>query len=89
VPIPDFVYNGRATRVVFGNGRSVHLERELLALGAQRALVLCSPEQHALGASVVEQLGSHSAGLFDRAAMHGPLELAAEAQTVEASLGAH
>jgi maleylacetate reductase len=67
----------------------VHLERELLALGAQRALVLCSPEQHALGASVVEQLGSHSAGLFDRAAMHGPLELAAEAQTVEASLGAH
>jgi maleylacetate reductase len=66
----------------------VHLEREVLALGAQRALVLCSPEQHALGASVAEQLGSHSAGLFDRAAMHVPLELALEARTVAASLGA-
>jgi maleylacetate reductase len=88
VPLSDFVYNGRATRVVFGNGSRVHLEREVLALGAQRALVLCSPEQHALGASVAEQLGSHSAGVFDRAAMHVPLELAVEARTVAASLGA-
>jgi maleylacetate reductase len=88
VPLSDFVYNGRATRVVFGNGSRVHLEREVLALGAQRALVLCSPEQHALGASVAEQLGSHSAGVFDRAAMHVPLELALEARTVAASLGA-
>jgi maleylacetate reductase len=88
VPLSDFVYNGRATRVVFGNGSRVHLERELLALGAQRALVLCSPEQHALGASVAQQLGSRSAGLFARAAMHVPLELVAEARTVAASLGA-
>jgi maleylacetate reductase len=88
VPLSDFVYNGRATRVVFGNGSRVHLERELLALGAQRAVVLCSPEQHALGASVAQQLGSHLAGLFDRAAMHVPLELAVEARTVAVSLGA-
>jgi maleylacetate reductase len=73
---------------VFGNGSRVHLERELLALGAQRALILCSPDQRALGASVAEQLGSHAASLFDRAAMHVPLELAVEARTVAASLGA-
>jgi len=88
VPTSEFVYNGRATRVVFGNGSRVHLERELLALGAQRALVLCSPEQHALGASFSEQLESRSVGLFDRAAMHVPLELAVEARTVAVSLGA-
>ncbi|MDN7182219.1 maleylacetate reductase [Caballeronia sp. SEWSISQ10-4 2] len=88
MPTSDFVYNGRATRVVFGSGSRVHLKRELLALGAQRALVLCSAEQHALGASVAEQLGSRSAGLFDRAAMHVPVELAVEARTVAVSLGA-
>ncbi|TKC88482.1 maleylacetate reductase [Trinickia terrae] len=83
-----FVYNGRATRVVFGSGSRVHLERELLALGVKRALVLCSPEQHALGASLAEQLGSRSADLFDRAAMHVPIELALEARTVAASTNA-
>jgi maleylacetate reductase len=88
VPTSDFVYNGRAARVVFGNGSRVHLERELLALGAQRALVLCSPEQHALGASFSAQLESRSVGLFDRAAMHVPLELAVEARTIAISAGA-
>ncbi|WP_028223455.1 maleylacetate reductase [Paraburkholderia oxyphila] len=88
MPTSDFVYNGRATRVVFGSGSRAHLERELLALGAQRALVLCSPEQHALGASVAEQLASRSAGLFDRAAMHVPVELALEARVTASSLGA-
>ncbi|QCP52052.1 maleylacetate reductase [Trinickia violacea] len=88
MPASDFIYNGRATRVVFGSGSRVHLERELLALGAQRALVLCSPEQQALGASVAEQLGNRAAGVFDRAAMHVPVELAAEARTVAVTLGA-
>lgn len=88
MPPSDFVYNGRATRVVFGSGSLVHLERELLALGAQRALVLCSPEQRALGASVAGKLGERSAGVFDRAAMHVPLELAVEARTAATSLGA-
>jgi maleylacetate reductase len=82
------VYIGRDTRVVFGSGSRAHLERELLALGAQRALVLCSPEQHALGASISDQLGSRSAGVFDRAVMHVPLELAVEARTVAVALGA-
>ncbi|MGV2288134.1 maleylacetate reductase [Trinickia sp. YCB016] len=88
MPTSDFIYNGRATRVVFGSGSRVHLERELLTLGAQRALVLCSPEQHALGASVAEQLGNRAAGLFDRAAMHVPVELAVEARTTAVTLGA-
>lgn len=88
MPLSDFVYNGRATRVVFGSGSRVHIERELLALGAHRALVLCSPEQNALGASVADQLGSRSAGLFDRAVMHVPLELAVEARTVAVLSGA-
>ncbi|OAJ57290.1 maleylacetate reductase [Paraburkholderia ginsengiterrae] len=82
----EFVYNGRATRVVFGSGSRAHVEREVQALQAQRALVLCSPEQRALGSSVAEQLGARAAGVFDRAVMHVPVELVAEARTVVASL---
>ncbi|MFM7226689.1 MAG: maleylacetate reductase, partial [Betaproteobacteria bacterium] len=41
----DFVFTGQASRVVFGAGSLVHLEREVDLLGAKRALVLCTSEQ--------------------------------------------
>ncbi|WP_341315401.1 maleylacetate reductase [Paraburkholderia sp. IMGN_8] len=85
---PEFVYNGRAMRVVFGCGSRIHIEREVHTLGARRALILCSEEQRALGASVADQLGARAAGVFDRATMHVPVELVAQARTVAASLDA-
>ena len=42
-----FVYNGQPSRVVFGAGSLQHLEREIEAMGARRALVLSTPEQTA------------------------------------------
>jgi maleylacetate reductase len=84
----DFIFNGRAARVVFGAGSRVHLERELLALHAQKALILFGQEQLALGTAVADQLGSHAAGVFDRATMHVPAELVTEARAVATSLGA-
>jgi maleylacetate reductase len=84
----DFIFNGRAARVVFGAGSRVHIEREMLALGAQKALILFGQEQLVLGTAVADQLGSHTAGVFDRATMHVPAELVTEAHAVAASLGA-
>lgn len=84
----EFVYNGRATRVVFGQGSRSHLERELHTLGKQRALILCSQEQRALGASVTDQLGAHAVGLFDQATMHVPIELVAAARAFATALDA-
>jgi maleylacetate reductase len=84
----EFVYNGRATRVVFGSGSRAHVERELHALDVRRALVLCSPEQRALGASVEDQAGALAAGVFDRATMHVPVELVEEVRNIAASLDA-
>ena len=84
----DFIFNGRAARVVFGAGSRVHIERELLALRAQKALILFGQEQLALGTAVADQLGSHAAGVFDRATMHVPAELVTEARAVATSLGA-
>ncbi|MGF6992343.1 maleylacetate reductase [Paraburkholderia sp. GAS32] len=84
----EFVYNGRGTRVVFGCGSRTHIERELHTLQVRRALVLCSHEQRTLGVSVADQLGVLAAGVFDRAAMHVPVELVTEVRTVAASLHA-
>ncbi|HKW82874.1 MAG TPA: maleylacetate reductase, partial [Burkholderiaceae bacterium] len=66
----DFVYNAQASRVVFGRGSLVHLEREIELLGAHRALVLSTPEQQSQAQAVADRLGDRAAGVFARAVMH-------------------
>ncbi|HDR9499456.1 maleylacetate reductase [Burkholderia cepacia] len=84
----NFIYQARPARVIFGAGSLDHLEREVLELGAQRALVLCTPEQRDLAQHVVERLGARAAGLYDRATMHVPIEIARDAQAFARSRGA-
>ncbi|MCA8003664.1 maleylacetate reductase [Burkholderia cenocepacia] len=84
----DFLYQTRAARVIFGAGSLAHLEREVPALGAQRAIVLCTPEQRDLAERIVERLGARAAGLYDRATMHVPIEIARDAQAFARSRGA-
>lgn len=84
----EFVYNGRGTRVVFGCGSLIHIEREMRELGVGRALILSGQDQGALVASVSNQLGAGAAGVFDRATMHVPADLVVEARAVAASLEA-
>jgi alcohol dehydrogenase class IV len=75
-----FVYEALPARVVFGEGCLAQLGRELERLGIRRALVLATPEQSALAASVAAQLGDRAAGLFDQAVMHVPIETAETAR---------
>jgi maleylacetate reductase len=84
----DFVYLSQPQRVVFGAGSLQHLEREIVNLGAQRALILSTPEQRQSAERVADMLGSRAAGIFDRAVMHVPIETAREARTVAQQLGA-
>ena len=84
----SFVYNGQPARVVFGAGSLQHLGREIEALGARRALVLSTPEQRASAEMIADLLGVRSAGVFDRAVMHVPIETAREAREVARKLGA-
>ncbi|KVA41494.1 maleylacetate reductase [Burkholderia cepacia] len=84
----NFIYQARPARVIFGAGSLDHLEREVLELGAQRALVLCTPEQRDLAQYIVERLGTRAAGLYDRATMHVPIEIARDAQAFARSCGA-
>ena len=83
-----FTYQCAPARVVFGRGSLNRLEEELLALNVQRALVLCTPEQRETAESVAARLGARAAGVFDRAAMHVPIETAREAVSHARSVGA-
>ncbi|MDP9901129.1 maleylacetate reductase [Variovorax ginsengisoli] len=84
----EFVYNGQASRVVFGVGSLGYLEREIELLSARRALVLSTPEQKAQAQMVADRLGSKAAGVFPKAAMHVPIETAREARDEARRLGA-
>jgi len=74
----EFIYVGRPQRVVFGQGSLRHLQREIDALGARKALVLSTSRPRA--EEVASLLGERAAGIYDRAVMHVPLETARAAR---------
>ncbi|MCA8095530.1 maleylacetate reductase [Burkholderia anthina] len=84
----DFVYQAKPARVVFGAGSLQHLEREVLMLGAKRALILCTPEQRVIAEAIAVRLGARAAGIFDRATMHVPASVAREARQLAKELDA-
>jgi len=86
--LPPFVYEVLPSRVVFGAGSLQRLPEEIDRLGAMRVLVLCTPEQRAIGADIVVMLGARSAGVFDGAVMHVPAEVVAAAREKAARVGA-
>lgn len=83
-----FVYQAQPSRVVFGPAALARLPEEILALGAQKALVLSTPEQRSSAERVANLLGARAVGIFDRAVMHVPIETAREAREVARQLGA-
>jgi alcohol dehydrogenase class IV len=84
----SFTFNSKPSRVVFGAGSIHHLEREIEALGARRALVLSTPGQARQAQAIADRLGPRAAGIFPRAVMHVPMETAREARDEARRLGA-
>ena len=84
----SFVHTPLPGKVVFGAGSLQQLGVEISAMGCNRALVLCTPEQRALAQRVIDLLGDKAVGIFDRAAMHVPMEIAQQARAVAHELGA-
>lgn len=83
-----FVYNGQPSRVIFGGGALEKLGAEIERLGAKRALVLSTPEQRASAEDVSRRLGARSAGVYDKAVMHVPIETAEAARAMAKDLKA-
>src|ERR1044071_2351449 len=71
----DFVYQSAPMRVVFGAGTLRQLPDELSHLGVVSALVLATPRQKDLIASIQEMIGERFAGVFTGAVMHTPVEV--------------
>jgi maleylacetate reductase len=71
----SFVYNGVATRVLFGSGTSQKLKAEIERAGCKRALVLGTEAQASTLAAIADSLGPLAAGTFSGAAMHTPIEV--------------
>ena len=84
----SFVYDSNPARIVFGWDSVRFIPAEIERLGARRALVLCTPNQRAQAEAIAEHLGSRVAGVFDRAEMHVPMDVARQARLVAAKLDA-
>ncbi|BCQ26591.1 iron-containing alcohol dehydrogenase [Caballeronia sp. NK8] len=84
----EFTYTTQSARVVFGAGSMKLIQQEVETLGARRALVLCTPEQSAQAEIVSSLLGPSSAGVFDGAQMHVPIENARRAREHAKEVGA-
>ncbi len=83
-----FAWTGQPGRVVFGAGAVASLGDEVAALGATRALVVCTPGRRELGERTAAALGARAAGVFAGAEMHVPAQVAARAREAAAAAGA-
>ncbi len=83
-----FTYEALPMRVVFGVGASERVDQELDALGYDRVLVLCTPEQTAVASSISDALGARSVGVHPGARMHVPVESADAAVDLARERGA-
>lgn len=84
----SFTYDALASRVVFGSGAVKKLGEEIDRLGAKKVLVLSTAQQWAVAAEISALLGGRFVGLFDRAVMHVPVEIAEAARAEATTLGA-
>jgi maleylacetate reductase len=84
----DFIYTPQSSKVIFAAGALKRIAEEVQALGAKKALVLCTPEQEGQATEVSQLLGPLSAGVFAEAKMHVPIETARRARDHARSVGA-
>jgi maleylacetate reductase len=75
-------------RVVFAAGARARLPDEVARLGIGRILVLSTPEGRASAETISHSLGPLVAGIFPRAAVHVPIEVAREARDEAVRFGA-
>jgi len=75
-------------RVVFGAGAIGRLPAEVARLGGRRALVLSTPGRGESVGQAAQCLGPTLAGIYAKAVMHVPVEIAIDARRVATELGA-
>lgn len=84
----DFAYNALPGRVVFGAGAVARVGDELTALGGQRVLIITTGSNRKRAESISQALGDRSAGVYDDALPHVPIEQAEAARETAKTMGA-
>ena len=69
----NFTVNPLKSRIVFGAGTAAQLPEEVIALGATRAMIVCTQGAADRVGPLVESLGDAFAGIFDGVQTHVPL----------------
>lgn len=82
------VYESLPARVVFGDGSIADLPAEVERLQIHHALIVCTPARRAWAEEIEGSLAGRSAGICDRAVMHVPAEIAADAAETARLTGA-
>src|ERR1700692_3989521 len=82
-----FNFQSLPYHVVFRAGALAQLPEEVRKLGS-RALVLSTPEQTAIAQQAADALGSVAVGIFPRATMHVPMDIAELARSTARELNA-
>ena len=75
----SFLYDPFPGRVLFGAGMLKEVKNEVVRLGAQRALVLSTPNPRPLVLEIGSLLGEHSVGIYEEAVMHVHSEVVSSA----------
>lgn len=83
-----FIHIGSPARIVFGRGSITRTAEEVRMLGATCALVLSTPQQRQQAEALADSIGSLSAGIFDGATMHTPVDVTERALAVFRDRGA-
>ena len=86
--LDPFAYEALPHRVIFGAGRVAALPDMARDIGCKRALMLCTRGQREVAERISVLLGELSAGIFDGAMMHTPIEATEAALRVYRSSGA-
>ncbi|HXW61096.1 MAG TPA: maleylacetate reductase [Candidatus Acidoferrales bacterium] len=84
----SFLFHSSSSRVIFGMGSLTKAPEEINRLRAKRVLILTTPGRKKLGEDMATELGAKAVGVFDRAVMHVPAEIAERARGEAARLGA-
>ncbi len=78
----EFELTVNPTRIVFSEGAISRAQEMVEVLGCKRALVLSTPEQTEQAESLAASLGNCSAGVFNNATMHTPVDVTVDALRV-------
>lgn len=76
----SFTFEAQSSRVVFGNGCVAQLPYEMERMACTRAMIVATPGRSALTAHARDLLGDNVVAIFEKAIVHVPAGIAAEAR---------